>query len=355
MPVSGDVLLGERPQAERAERAERADNERARPNVARLRVKRALRAVLMPLGAFVPVFLLGTFVTYLMGVLSGLSPAHLQLGEAATPQAVARIQHEWGLDRPFLVQYLDWFGALLQGDLGRSWYNGHSVSALLAARAAISLSVAGLALLIGVSGGFVLGVTAALLQTSWVDRAITAFTTFISVMPSFVVGIALVALFAVTLGLLPAAGYVPIDEGLWGWLSHLLLPALALSLDTTSEMARQLRVGLIAAYRENYVTGALLRGLSDRRIFFVHVLRNGIAPALTLLGMKFPHLLGGAVVTEAVFGLAGYGKFASESALRGDVPAVQGVLVVSVVLVVTFNVLVNLLLNRIIPTAHRGA
>jgi len=323
--------------------------------VAGMRLKRIALAVFKALAIFVPVFLIGTFVTYLLGFISGLSPAHLQLGESATPEAVARLQHEWGMDRPFLVRYVDWFGALLRGDLGASWYNGQRIAKLLAGRAVISLSVAGLALVIGVAAGFVLGTTAALLQTSWVDRAITAFTTFISVMPSFVVGIALIAVFAVTLDLLPSAGYVPIEEGAWRWFTHLILPALALSFDTISDVARQLRVGLISAYRENYVTGAVLRGLGDRRIFFVHVLPNGIGPALTVLGMKFPNLLGGAVVTEAIFGLSGYGKFASESALRGDVPAVQGVLVVSIVLVVLFNVLVNTILNRLIPTAGRGA
>lgn len=323
--------------------------------VRRLRLQRAALALLKPVAAFLPVFLLGTFVTYLLGVLSGLSPAHLQLGESATPAVVARLEHEWGLDRPFLVQYADWFGAILRGDLGRSWYNSHQISDLLAHRAVISLAVASLALTIGVVFGTLLGGLAAWKQASWLDRGITAFTTFVSVMPGFVIGIVLVLVFAVTFKLLPSAGYVPLDEGLWPWLSHLLLPALALSFETLAEVARQLRDGLISAYRENYVTGALLRGLSSRRIFFVHVLRNACAPALAILGLRFPNLLGGAVVTEAVFGLAGYGRFASDSAFRGDVPAVQGVLVLSVVVVVLFNVLVNVTLNRLTPSAQRGA
>jgi peptide/nickel transport system permease protein len=163
-----------------------------------------------------------------------------------------------------------------------------------------------------------------------------------------------VALFAVTLRWLPSAGYVSIDEGLGPWLLHLILPALALSSDTVVDVARQLRAGLVSAYRENNVTGARLRGFSETRILFGHVLPNAIAPALTILGMKFPNLLGGAVVTETIFGLSGYGKFTSESALRGDVPAVQGALVVSVVLVVAFNVLVNTILNRLAPGSGRG-
>ena len=320
----------------------------------RRRGGRGVRSLLRALSLFVPVFVLGTLVTFLLGNLSGLSPAHLQLGESATPEAVARIEHEWGLDRPFVVQYAAWFARLAEGDLGSSWYNGHSIADLLLGRAVISLSVAGLALAVGIAVGFALGTLAALTHTSWIDRAITAFTTFISVMPSFVVGIVLVTIFSVTFGLLPSAGYVAFEDGFWPWLSHLILPALALSFDTIADLARQLRAGLVSAYRENYVLGARLRGLSERRIFFVHVLRNGIAPAVTVLGMKFPNLLGGAVVTEAIFGLSGYGRFANESALRGDVPAVQGVLVVSIALVIVFNVLVNAILNRVIPTAQRG-
>ena len=304
---------------------------------------------------FATVFLFATFITFALQGLSGLSPAHLQLSESATPEQIAALEHQWGLDRPFIVQYLDWFGGILQGDLGNSWYNGAPVADLLVSRAAISLSVAGLALIIGIVFGFGLGVLAAAYPTSILDRSITGFTTVISVMPSFVVGIALVAVFAVTLGWFPSAGYIPLEQGGVGlWLWHLWLPAIALSFDTVADLARQMRVGLIQAYRENYVVGAQMRGLSSRRIFFVHALRNGIGPALTVLGMKFPALLGGAVVTEAIFGLAGFGKFAADSANRGDVPAVQGVLVIAIVLVVVFNLIVNLVLVRLNPASARG-
>ncbi|WFP17976.1 ABC transporter permease [Citricoccus muralis] len=305
-------------------------------------------------GVFVPVFILGTFLTFLLGHLSGLSPAYVQLGESATPELAAQLEQEWGLDQPFLVQYWTWFTALLQGDLGTSWYNNQGIADLLWGRAIVSLSAAGIALLIGVVAGFILGSLAAVLQGTWVDRSITGFTTLISTMPPFVVGIGLVAIFAVGLGWLPAAGYVPLSSGFGAWLSYLILPALALSFDTIADVARQLRTGLVDSQRQNYAVGALVRGLSPRRTFFVHVLRNGASPSIAILGMKFPNLLGGAVVTEAIFGLSGYGLFASESAIRGDVPAVQGVLVIAVVLVVVFNVIVNIILNRLTPASQRG-
>ncbi len=319
-----------------------------------LHVRRGLLMVLRPLSVFVPVFVLGTLVTFWLGRLSGLSPAALQLGESATPEAVAQLEHNWGLDRPVLVQYGDWIVSLLHGDLGRSWDNGQPISHQLFQRAIVSLSIAGLGLLIGIVAGFSLGVLAAVRQGSWLDRSITTFATIISVMPAFVVGIVLIAVFAVGLQLLPSAGYVPLERGFGPWLSHLILPAVALSADTVADVARQMRVGLIQARRENYVVGALVRGLSRRRVFWVHVLRNAVGPSMTILGMKFASILGGAVVLESIFSLSGYGIFASQSALKGDVPAVQGVLVVSIVLVVVFNLIVNIILSRVIPASQRG-
>ena len=315
---------------------------------------RTLATVGRSVAIFVPVFLVATFVTFGLRAVSGLSPARIQLGEEATPEAVHRIEHTWGLDRPFLAQYWSWFDDVLHGNLGRSWSNGADVSTLIGNGLTISLSVATLALVIGIVFGFGLGTLAALRRTTKVDRAITAVLTVFSVMPPFVVGIVLVEVFAVGLSWFPSGGFVPFAAGASPWFAHLLLPALALSLDTVADVARQLRAGLIGAYQENYVTGAVVRGLSERRIFLRHVLRNGAGPALTVLGLKFPALIGGSVVTEWIFGLQGFGRFANDSAQAGDVPSVQGVLVVSIVLVVSFNLIVNIVLGKVTPASQRG-
>jgi peptide/nickel transport system permease protein len=330
----------------------------SRPSEAVVRVRRVAGRVLVTLAQsvaiFVPVFLVATFVTFALRAISGLSPARMQLGEQATPEAIARIESEWGLNRPFLAQYWTWLTDMLHGNLGSSWSSGASVSELIGMGLGISLSVAALALVIGIVFGFGFGALAAVKHTTWIDRVITAVMTVMSVMPAFVVGIVLVSVFAVSFGWFPASGYVPFAVGLWPWLSHILLPALALSFDTVADVARQLRSGLIAAQQENYVTGALVRGLSPRRIFLRHVLRNGAGPTLAVLGLKFPALIGGAVVTEQIFGLQGFGRFANDSAQAGDVPAVQGVLVVSVVMVVVFNLIVNIVLGRLTPASQRG-
>ena len=341
-------------QAQARQPAPATDGRRAAGTRARHAAGRVLATVARSAALFVPVFLVATFVTFALRSLSGLSPARIQLGEQATPEAIARVESQWGLDRPFLVQYGDWISGVLHGQLGASWTNGADISTLIGLGLGVSLSVAVLALVIGVVAGFALGTLAALRRTTWVDRVVTGFVTVISVMPAFVVGIVLVAVLAVGLGLFPSAGYVEPGQGIGPWLAHITLPAVALSFDVVADVARQLRTSLVAAYRENYVTGALVRGLSPRRIFFTHVLRNGLGPTLATLGLKFPSLVGASVVTEWIFGLQGFGRFANGSAQSGDVPAVQGVLVVSIVLVVAFNLVVNLVLARVTPASQRG-
>jgi peptide/nickel transport system permease protein len=303
---------------------------------------------------FVPVFFLATFATFLLRAMTGLNPARIQLGEDATPLEISRLEASFGLNRPFFAQYWSWLTGLLHGNLGRSWSTGYPVSTLISDGLQISLTVAGLALIIGVTFGFALGTLAAVRRTTWIDRGITSVLSVTSVIPAFVIGIILVEVVAVELKLLPSAGFVPFSQGFWPWLSHVLLPALALSFGCMSSVARQLRAGLIGAYRENYVIGAIVRGLSRRRIFFRHVLRNGIGPAIAVLGLELPVLIGGSVIVETIFALAGFGQFAATSAQKGDVPAVQGVLVVSIVLVVTFNLIINLVLGRLSPAAQRG-
>jgi peptide/nickel transport system permease protein len=327
----------------------------SRASVVALRLRRLLAAIGQILTALIPVFLLGSLFTYMLGAISGLTPAYLQLGEGATPAAIKALDQQWGLNRPFFVQYFSWLGHVLTGNFGNSWVNNFPVSQLLASRAVISISAAGVALLLGVVFGFGIGALAVRFQSTWIDRVITVFTSTISVLPPFIVGILLIDVFAVWLRWLPSSGFMPLSAGFGSWLSHIILPAIALSFDTIADVARQLRVGLATASRQNYVIGATVRGLSGRRVFFVHVLRNGIGPAVAILGLKFPNLLGGAVVTEAIFQLSGYGQFASQSAIKGDVPAVQAVLVISVLLVVIFNLVVNVILARLIPSsASRG-
>jgi peptide/nickel transport system permease protein len=317
-------------------------------------VRGVATTVLRSVAVFIPVFFVATFATFALRSLSGLNPARVQLGQDATPAEIHRIEASFGLNRPFLVQYWNWLSGLLHGNLGISWSNHYPVSTLLKDSLTVTLTVAGFALVLGVVFGFLFGSLGALRHGTWIDRVLTGGLTVLSVVPAFVVGIVLIEVVAVELKLLPSAGFLSFSHGFWPWLSHIILPSLALSLAPAAHIARQLRGGLVGAYRENYVIGATVRGLNPRRIFFRHVLRNGMSPALAVLGLEFPAVIGNSVVTETIFALSGFGQFARSSAQAGDVPSVQGVLVVSILLVVTFNLIVNIVLGRVTPAAQRG-
>jgi peptide/nickel transport system permease protein len=329
------------------------------PATRRGRAGRAARRASAALGRtaviVVPVFFLATIVTFALGAASGLSPAASLSGDEATPERIAAINAELGLDQLLHVQYLTWIGKVLTGDLGVSWYNGFPVAQLIGERLAITASIAGLALIIALVLGIGLGLTAVAFRGRAADRAITAFSTAISTLPPFVVSIGLIVVLAVWLRLLPSSGYVPLTEDPVLWFRLILMPAIALSLDPAADIARQLRAGLVHVLDQNYILGARVRGLGEGRILWVHALRNGAGPAVAILGMKIPTLLGGAVVTETIFSMPGFGMLAADSALRGDVPVVQGTLVVAVVIVLAFSLLVNVVLEALQPASRREA
>ncbi|MEU8204876.1 ABC transporter permease [Streptosporangium sp. NPDC049046] len=297
--------------------------------------------------ALVVVALVSTFITYGLGALGDANPAAAVLGETATPEDIARMSHEFGLDRPFLEQYVTWLGNALTGDLGRSWFTQLPVAESIAQRLPVDLSITGLAVLIAILAGGAAGVGAAVSNGGRFDRIVTAVCAVASTLPAFVVGIGLIVVFAVIVPVFPSGGYVPLTQDPVQWLRLITLPAIALSLDAAADLARQLRTGLVAALRENYVTGAVVRGLPARRVLFRHALRNAAGPALTVLGMHIPRLIGGAVVTEAVFALPGLGQLTGEAALKHDVPVIQGALLTTIALVLVSNVTVNAAVARL--------
>ncbi|MGV9797141.1 ABC transporter permease [Mycobacterium sp. NPDC003449] len=316
---------------------------------------RALRVVLRWLGVLIPVFFVATFFTFLLGVISGIDPVFVVLGDNPSAGAAQELTAKWGLDQPFLVQYWNWLSGIFSGDFGSSWVSQGPIGNVLLRRALISLQIAAVALLIGIVVGTALGVLAVKYHGSWLDRSVTVFTTVMSVLPAFIMGIAFILIFAVGLSWLPSAGYTPPAVGFWPWLSHVLLPAAALSLDLIADIARQLRTAILGTREENYLLGAKLNGYSGTRQLWAYSIRNGVGPAITLVGLKLPSLIGGAVITETIFGIPGLGMYAAESALAGDVPAVQGVLVICIIAVVGFNFIVNSLLNVLAPQGQRGA
>ncbi|MCW2540566.1 MAG: Peptide/nickel transport system permease protein [Frankiales bacterium] len=305
------------------------------------------------LGIFVPVILVSTFLVYGLGALSNANPAASVLGDTATPADIARINHQFGLDRPFFSQYVHWLGNALQGNLGSSYFTQIPVSQSISQRLPVDLSLAIVAALFAVIFGGLAGTLAAVKQGSWIDRGITLASTLLATLPAFVVGIGLVVIFSTTLKVLPSAGYTGFTVNTGQWFERILLPSLALSLELGVGIARQLRTSLVEELRKNYVTGAVVRGLRPSRILIVHALRNAAGPALTVLGAGVPLLIGGAVVTETVFALPGLGQLALSSAAQRDVPVVQGVLLVTSALVIVSNLVVKAALGWLRPSGGR--
>jgi peptide/nickel transport system permease protein len=299
------------------------------------------------------VFLLSSLLTFGLGALSSSNPGAAVLGDTATPADIARMNHQFGLDRSLPVQFVSWLGHALQGYLGRSWFTTIPVSQSIGQAIPVDLSVAGLALLMAVLIGGAGGIAAALSNGGRVDRAVTGICAVLGTLPAFVIAIGLIAIVSVQLGALPSGGYVPFGQDPAQWLRFSLLPAFALSLEAAAGIARQLRTSLVGALRENYATGASMRGLSKRRVLFGHVLRNAAGPALTVLGMSVPMLIGGAVVTERIFNLPGIAQLSLQAAQEHDVPVVQGTLLVTVGVVLIANLAVNAALTALNPAGRR--
>jgi len=318
----------------------------------RRRTRAAASRIAGGLAVLITILLLSSFITYSLGALSNSNPAATILGQdAATPAAVAHLDHVLGLDKPLPVQYGNWLSQAVRGNLGVSYFTQIPVSQSIAQRLPVDLSIAIGAIILAVLIGGTAGTVAAVGRGGWVDRGVTLACSAVSTLPAFVVGIILVVAFAVGAHVLPANGYTGPSAGIGPWLAHILLPSLALALPVAADVARQLRTSLVSVLEQNYITGARVRGLPYRRILIRHALRNAAGPALTILGNDFPLMLAGAVAAEAVFSLPGLGQLLLESAQTRDIPVVQGVLLV----VSTFVIVINLLVNTALGLLYRSA
>jgi peptide/nickel transport system permease protein len=300
--------------------------------------------------AIVLVFVIATR-TFLLMSMTGGDPARNILGDGATVEQVAAKSAELGLDQPLVVRYVDWLGAAVTGDFGRSWFTNEPVMTSLANKFPVSLSVVVTAILVTALLSAVLGVTAAV-KRGWVDRFVQMFAVLGFALPNFWVALILVTVFAVNLKLLPATGYVPFTTDPVRWLLGLILPVAALVVGTIASTAQQVRGATIDVLRQDYVRTLRSRGISHRSLLFRHVLRNAAPPALTVLSLQFVGLLGGAIIIEKIFALPGIGSLAVNATLQGDLPQILGLVVVMVVLVVIVNLVIDLLTGWLNPKAR---
>lgn len=284
--------------------------------------------------------LLVSMVTFLLVYSSGANIARNILGQTATEEAVAQRAEELGLNAPLWDQYFRWLGHAVTGDLGSSFYNNQPVVAALANRTPVTLSIVIGAVLVVAILSAVLGVLAAV-RRGWIDRTVQVFNVVANAIPNFWLALMLVVAFAISIPLFPATGYVRFEDNPSGWLMSIILPIVALSIGGLAA-ASIVRSSMIDVMRQDYIRTLRSRGLSHNEILYVHAFRNAAAPWLTLLGLQFIGLIGGAVAIEKVFALPGLGSLTVTAALQGDIPVIMGVVLVVVVLVVLIYLLIDL-------------
>src|SRR3989441_442326 len=255
-------------------------------------------------------------------------PAVIIAGDYATSEDIAKIRAKLGLDPPFLTQVGIWLSRIVRGDLGTSICSGLPVATLIGQRAEATIALTLFAMVISVSLAVPLGVLAAWKKGSLVDRAVMVFAVSGFSMPTFWLGFVLVYVFAVSFHWLPVQGFQSLERGAWPFLRHLILPAVTLSLVYMALIARMTRASMLGVLNEDYIRTAFAKGLAPRWVLVRHALKNASLPIVTIIGIGFALLIGGAVVTESVFALPGLGRLTVDAIIRRDYPVIQGVILV---------------------------
>ncbi|MGE0221614.1 MAG: ABC transporter permease [Acetobacteraceae bacterium] len=293
--------------------------------------------------ATIPVILIvALFVFSLLYIAPG-DPAAIIAGDQATPADVERIRDSLGLDRPFVVRFVDWLWGVLHGDLGNSIFTNLPVSHMIAQRIEPTLSLMLLTLTLSLSCAIPMGVIAAWKHRTFIDRIVMLTAVFGFSTPVFVIGYLLAYFFALKLDWVPVQGFTSISQGFLPFLRNLILPAVALGLVYMALIARITRATMLDVLSQDYVRTAKAKGVGQRGILFLHALKNAAVPIVTIVGIGFAALIGGAVVTESVFAIPGLGRLTVDAILRRDYPVIQGVVLMFSFVYVMVNLLVDLL------------
>jgi len=299
--------------------------------------------LLQRLGLTFIVILGVTLVVFLIVQLIPGDPAQVSLGLQATPEKVEARREAMGLNRPVVVQYVDWVTSAARGDFGSSLLTGQPVSELLAQRLPATLQLAFLAIIIGMLIAFPLGIISAIRPNSGVDLFASVLSQVGIAMPDFWLGILLVLLFSSTLGWLPPSGYTPINEDFGDWLSHMILPAVTAGFISASIQTRFIRSAMLEVMNQGYVTTARAKGLREQVVIARHALRNALNTIVTVIGLQVTALLSAVVVIEIVFNLPGLGRLALDAVLDRDYTLLQGAVFVMALMATFINLSVDLM------------
>ena len=308
-----------------------------------------LTFIIRRLAATIPVMGIVALFVFLLLHLSPGDPATIIAGDYASPADIARIRAQLGLDQPLHIQFTTWLMQLSRGDLGVSIFSNLPVSQLILQRVEPTLSLALTTLILAIVVAIPLGILAAWKAGSWIDRTVMAFSVLGFSTPVFVLGYALIYIFALQLGLFPVQGFVSITDGIIPFLHRLVLPSITLSVIFIALFARITRASVLEILNEDYIRTAKSKGLGERSILTRHALPNAAVPIVTVIGIGFALLIGGVVVTESVYNIPGLGRLTVDAVLRRDYPVIQGIILVFSGLYVLVNLIIDLLYVALDP------
>ena len=296
----------------------------------------------------VTLFFVSVLVFVVIRILPG-DAAMIILGTEGSPEAVARLRASMGLDRPFAVQYLEWIGRAVRGDLGRSIQYDVPVAGLILSRMSVTLPLTLLAAGLMVVTAVPVGVFAATRHRRWGDYLAMTLSQLGVAVPAFWAGLLLVLLFSVKLGWVQSGGFDGWSQGFWRALRSLILPAAALGFFQFAVLARTTRSAVLEVLREEYVKTARAKGVAEGGVLFRHALRNAMIPVITVAGIQLGQLMAGSIVLETVFYLPGLGRLAIGAISARDLPVVQGVVLFVASMIVLINVAVDVLYGFLDP------
>jgi len=293
------------------------------------------------LGVIPVMLVVGVFVFSLLHMAPG-DPAAIIAGDNATEANVARIRASLGLDKPLLEQFASWSWATLRGDLGVSMFSQIAVTTMVGQRMGPTFSLAVTTMFVAVTIAIAMGVLAAWKAGSLLDRVVMGLSVTGFSVPVFVVGYIMVYFVALQWRWLPVQGYMPLSEGLWPWLRHLILPSFALGLAYVALIARITRASMLEVLAEDYIRTATAKGVATLPMLLRHALKNAAVPIITVVGIGVALLISGVVITESVFNIPGVGRLVVDAISRRDYPIIQGVMIIFSAVYVLINLVVDI-------------
>jgi len=312
------------------------------------------RYVLRRLLQSIPVLFFSTFMVFMVIHLIPGDAAAVLAGPNATPEALAAIRQDMGLDQPLVVQYVVWVGHLLQGDLGKSTLSGQPIVKLLQARAPATIQLTVAAMVMSIAIAIPLGIMSAVHVRGRVEWVISTIQSLWLAVPNFFLGILAIIFFSLILRWLPPGGRIADGNNVGDSVKSLILPATTLALGLAAGLSRFVKFNLLEVFFDDYVRTARAKGLNDRDVVYKHALRNAMLPVITILGVQFASLLGGAIIIESVFSWPGVGGLMLDGIANRDYAVVQGGLLLLVMLFIIINLLVDLTYAVIDPRIRLG-